>query len=314
MNHRIILAGGSGLLGQLLARRFRARGDDVVVLTRHPQTGRGAREMAWDGATIGPWASEVEGAAAVINLAGRSVDCRYHERNRRLIWDSRVNSTRVLGEAIARCVVPPPVWLNASTATIYKHSLDRPMDEATGTIGATPEAKDGFSVAVAQAWEQTLDAAAAPATRKVALRVAMVLGRDGGVLPVLRRLVRLGLGGSMAGGRQFMSWIHEDDFGRAIEWLLEHDDMAGPVNLAAPEPLPNAEFMRQLRAACGVPFGLPAARWMLEAGAVFLRTETELILKSRRVVPGRLTAAGFAFRHPQLADALADLGPCVASS
>ena len=307
MNRRIILAGGSGLLGQLLARRFKARGDDVVVLTRHPRTGRGVREIAWDGATLGPWASEVDGAVVVINLAGRSVDCRYHERNRRLIWDSRVNSTRVLGEAISRCAAPPPVWLNASTATIYKHSFDRPMDEATGEIGATPAAKDEFSVAVAQAWERALDAAVTPATRKVALRVAMVLSRAGGVLPVLRRLVKLGLGGRMAGGRQYMSWIHEEDFGRAVEWLLEHEDMTGPVNLAAPQPRPNAEFMRQLRATCGIPFGLPAARWMHEAGAVFLRTETELIIKSRRVVPGRLAAAGFTFQHPGLAGALANL-------
>jgi uncharacterized protein (TIGR01777 family) len=181
------------------------------------------------------------------------------------------------------------------------------MDEATGEIGATPEAADAFSVEVAQAWELALTEAATPATRKVALRLAMVLSRDGGVLPVLRRLVRLGLGGSMASGRQFMSWIHEDDFCRAVGWLLEQADLTGPVNLAAPEPLPNAEFMRRLRAVCGVPFGLPAARWILEVGAVFLRTETELIIKSRRVAPGRLLESGFRFRYATLDAALRDL-------
>ena len=199
---------------------------------------------------MGEWARELDGAGMLINLAGRSVDCRYHARNRRLIWDSRVNSTRVLGEAIAGCVRPPRAWLNSSTATIYKHSFDRAMDEA-GEIGATPEAKDAFSVEVAQAWEQAFSAARTPATRKVALRMAMVLSRDGGVFPVLRRLARLGLGGSMAGGRQFMSWLHEEDLGRAVEWLIARDDFSGPVNLAAPEPLPNAEFMRRLRAVCG---------------------------------------------------------------
>ncbi|HTH46452.1 MAG TPA: TIGR01777 family oxidoreductase [Candidatus Limnocylindria bacterium] len=308
MKRRIILAGGSGFLGQLLARRFMAQGDDVVVLTRQPQDGRAAREVAWDGATFGPWAAELEGAAVVINLAGRSVDCRYHARNRRLIWDSRVNSTRVLGEAIARCVQPPRVWLNSSTATIYRHSLDRPMDEA-GEIGATPEAKDAFSVEVARAWERAFDEAPTPATRKVALRTAMVLSAAGGVFPVLRRLTRLGLGGALAGGGQYVSWLHEDDFFRAIEWLLVREDLRGPVNLAAPEPVPNRELMRCLREVCGVPFGLPATRWMLELGALLLRTETELILKSRRVVPGRLLDHGFDFRHPHLAVALRELSP-----
>lgn len=306
MKNRIILAGGSGFLGQLLARRFVAKGADVIVLARHPEIGRAAREVVWDGETLGPWAAELGGADAVINLAGRSVDCRYHARNRRLIWDSRMNSTCVLGEAIAGCARPPRVWLNSSTATIYRHSLDRAMDE-TGEIGATPEAKDAFSVGVAQAWERAFDAAQTPATRKVALRAAMVLGRSGGVFPVLRRLTRLGLGGKLADGCQYVSWIHEEDFFRAIEWLLAHDDITGPVNLAAPQPLPNRELMRTLRETFGMPIGLPATRWMLELGALVLRTETELIIKSRRVVPGRLLRQGFVFRYPVLAEALREL-------
>ncbi len=304
MNLRIVLAGGSGFIGQLLARRFAARGDEVVVLARKPGPGRAGREVGWDAATIGPWTAELEDADAVINLAGRSVDCRYHARNRKLIWDSRIGSTRVLGEAIARCARPPRVWLNSSTATIYKHTFGPAMDEA-GEIGATPEAQDEFSVAVAKAWEQTFDEAATPATRKVALRMAMVLSPAGGVFPVLHRLVRSGLGGAMAGGDQFVSWIHEDDLVRALDWLLDREEIRGPVNLAAPGPLPNRELMRILRRAAGMPLGLPASRWMLEIGAVVLRTETELIIKSRRVVPGRLLGSGFVFTHPDLASAVA---------
>jgi uncharacterized protein (TIGR01777 family) len=219
-----------------------------------------------------------------------------------------VNSTRVLGEAIAQCAQPPRVWLNASTATIYKHSLDRPIDELTGEIGSTPEAKDEFSVEVARAWEQALDEARTPATRKIALRTAMVLGNGpNSVLPVLRRLARFGLGGKMGTGRQFVSWIHEVDFCRAIEWLIAHEDFTGPVNLAAPNPVPNRELMESMREVCRVPFGLPATEWMLELGAFFLRTETELIIKSRRVVPGRLIAVGFQFRFPHPREALVDL-------
>lgn len=308
MKRRIILAGGSGFLGQVLRNHFLQCGSEVVVLTRSPrETTTGCREVSWDGRTPGDWQREIDGADAVINLAGRSVDCRYHARNRRLILDSRIESTRVLGEAIARCARPPRVWLNSSTATIYKHTFGAAWDES-GEIGGTPEARDEFSVEVAVAWERALDEARTPATRKVALRSAMVLGSGGNsVLPVMRRLVRLGLGGKMGDGRQFMSWVHETDFCRAIEWLLAHDEITGPVNLAAPAPVPNSEFMRTMREVCGARFGLPAARWMLEFGAFFLRTETELLIKSRRVVPGRLLAAGFQFKFPALRAAVEDL-------
>jgi uncharacterized protein len=306
---RIILAGGSGFLGSALASHFRERGNEVVILTRTPKTRvDGVREVAWDGRSLVAWVRELDGALAVVNLAGRSVNCRYHARNRRDILESRVQPTRVLGEAIARCAQPPRVWLNASTATIYKHSLVRAMDEATGEIGATPEAKDAFSVEVACAWERALDEARTPATRKVALRTAMVLGHGrNSVLPVLRRLVKLGLGGKMASGKQFVSWIHQDDFCRAVEWIIDRHELRGAVNLASPNPIPNAEMMRILRRVSGISFGSSATGWMLEAGAFLLRTETELIIKSRRVIPDRLFASGFQFHFPKLEDAVRDL-------
>lgn len=306
---KIILAGGSGFLGRILSIHLANQGHEVVVLTRIPSSSTSpVREVEWDGKQVTGWVREIDGAFAVINLAGRSVDCRYHARNKRMIMDSRVDSTRVLGEAIGRATKPPLVWLNSSTATIYKHSLDRPMDEVTGEIGATPAVNDTFSVEVAKAWEKELDDARTPATRKVALRTAMVFGTtEGGVFQVLRRLVRFGLGGSMAGGRQFVSWIHQEDFCRGIDWLLTHDDLSGPVNVAAPNPVSNRDMMKSFREMIGRPAGLPAACWMLEVGAFFLRTETELILKSRRVVPGRLMASGFQFRHAHLREALEDL-------
>ncbi|MBI3417631.1 MAG: TIGR01777 family protein, partial [Verrucomicrobia bacterium] len=298
MSQKIILAGGSGFLGQALAQHFKASGDEVVVLTRSPARANGdARFVQWNGKTSGAWTRELDGATAVVNLSGRSVDCRYTPVNRQEIMDSRVLPTRALGEAIARCGQPPRAWLNAATATIYQHSLERANDEATGAIGGTAAAKDEFSVEVAQAWEAAFDQARTPATRHVTLRLAMVLGLGrNSVFPVLRRLARFGLGGAMGGGRQFVSWIHVADFCRAIEWLIARDDLAGPVNLVAPNPLTNREMMRAFREVCGAPFGLPATRWMLEVGAFLLRTETELMIKSRRVVPGRLLAAGFEFR------------------
>jgi uncharacterized protein (TIGR01777 family) len=305
---RIILAGGSGFLGRALAAHFLKANWDVVILTRSPnQAGGAARESAWDACTVSSWRRELEGATAVVNLTGKSVDCRYNARNRREILASRVNSTRVLGEAISRCAQPPQVWLNASTATIYKHTFEGPWDER-GEIGATPEAKDAVSVDVARAWEDTLGDAQTPRTRKLAMRMAMVLGMGkNSVFPVLHRLVRLGLGGKMGSGHQFVSWIHEVDYCRAVEWLISHDQILGPVNLTAPNPLPNREMMKTLRRVCRAPFGLPATNWMLEVGAFFLRTETELIIKSRRVIPRRLLESGFHFQFPSICEAFAEL-------
>jgi hypothetical protein len=304
---RAILAGGSGFLGQSLTKALLKQDYDVIVLTRSPrERNDGSKEIFWDAKSLGDWTKFVDGAEVVINLAGRSVDCRYTESNRKAILASRVDSTRALGEAMGNCRHPPGVWLNSSTATIYKHSFDRPWDE-TGEVGATPEARDKFSIEVAQAWERALAQSNTPKTRKVAMRTAMVLGPGGGVFPVLRRLVKCELGGKMADGRQYVSWLHEADFCKSVAWLIANDSMDGVVNLAAPTPVPNFEMMKTLREVCGMPFGLPAAAWMLEAGALFLRTETELIIKSRRVVPGRLPASGFEFQFADLRAALTDL-------
>jgi len=305
---RVVLAGGSGYCGHLLANALAANGRKVIVLTRSREVVAGPVPVVlWDGRSLGEWARELEGSHAVINLCGRSVSCRYNAANRRLILESRILSTKVLGEAIGQCAEPPSTWLNASTATIYKHSFDREMDE-TGEIAAHEDAHDEFSVEVAQAWEGALNQARTPVTRKIGMRMSMVFGpKDGTVFRVLRRLARLGLGGSMAGGRQFVSWIHEEDFCRAVEWLLTHENLAGPFNLASPNPVTNREMMATLRRVAGAPFGLPAARGMLEVGAFFLRTETELMIKSRRVVPGKLLASGFRFNFPKLDEAMADI-------
>lgn len=305
---KIILAGGSGFLGQTLAKYFEERGFEIVILTRLPNSDRlPGRRVGWDACMEGCWKKELESATAVINLTGKSVNCRYNERNKKEILDSRLNSTRVLGEAIARCNHPPLVWLNASTATIYKHSLGDSWDE-NGEIEATPEAKDEFSIQVAKAWERVFEETRTPSTRKVAMRMAMVLGKGkNSVFPMLRRLTRLGLGGRMGNGKQFVSWIHEEDYCRAVEWLISHDEIYGTVNVAAPNPVANCEMMKRLREVCGMPVGLPACTWMLELGAFFLRTETELIIKSRKVIPGRLLQSGFRFQFPVIRAAFEDL-------
>jgi len=305
---RLVLAGGSGFLGAVLAGYFGPRGWDVVIFTRKPSRDNSTvRQVAWDGQTPGPWVTELENARALVNLCGVSVNCRYHARNRKRIIDSRIDPTRALGAAIESCAKPPEVWLNASTATIYKHTFGPAWDES-GEIGATPDAKDEFSVDVATAWERTFTAFRLPKTRKAFLRSAMVLGPGrNSVVAMMRRLTRLGLGGSMAGGRQFVSWVHEQDFARAVEWIIEHTSLDGPINIAAPTPVTNEEMMRTFREICGRRIGLPASKWMLEVGAFFLRTETELIIKSRRVVPGRLLSSGFEFRFPKLHAALQDL-------
>lgn len=307
---KIVIPGGSGQVGTVLARALHGDGHEVIVLSRKPGNAPW-RTVAWDAKTVGAWAEEIEGADVVINLAGLSVNCRYNAENRRAIIDSRVDSTRAVGEAIARASQQPPVWLQASTATIYAHRYDAPNDEATGILGGSePNVPDTwrFSIEVAKAWERTLEEAETPHTRKVALRSAMTMSPDpDGIFDVLLGLVRRGLGGQSGDGKQYVSWIHEQDFIRAILWLIENETFTGPVNLAAPNPLPNAEFMRVLRQAWGTSIGLPATRWMLEVGAVFLRTETELILKSRRVVPGRLLEQGFIFQFPTWPEAATDL-------
>jgi len=305
---RIIIAGGSGFLGQALATHLLNAQWDVVILTRSPgRTALAGRQVGWDARTLGDWVKEIEGSSAVVNLTGKSVNCRYNTRNMQEILDSRVDSTRILGDAIGRCAQPPQVWLNAATATVYRHTFGEPWDE-TGETEATAEAKDRFSVEVAWAWERTLNQASTLRTRRVAMRMAMVLGSGkNSVFPVLRRLTRLGLGGRMGNGRQFVSWIHETDYCRAVEWLINHDDFQGPVNLVAPNPIPNAEMMRTLRQVCGAPFGLPASNWMLEVGAFVLQTETELLIKSRRVIPGRLLKSGFDFRFQTIRKAFEDL-------
>jgi len=305
---RIILAGGKGFLGCALTEHFSRAGYEVAVLSRTPQRATNAvREILWDGCSLGDWANEVEGANVVINLTGRSVNCRYNERNRRLILDSRVNSTRVLGQAIAQCKKPPAVWLNASTATIYQHTFGPAWTE-TGRIASTPEAKDAFSVHVATSWERAFEEAKTPLARKVTLRAAMVLGTGkNSVLPALRTLVQLGLGGRMGNGLQFVSWIHESDFCRAIEWVIERPTFHGPVNICAPNPLPNTDMMKILRKIYGMPIGLPATEWMLEIGAFILRTETELMIKSRKVVPAKLIESGFNFEFPIFKEAVENL-------
>jgi uncharacterized protein (TIGR01777 family) len=301
MDGRIVLPGGSGFLGRSLARYFAAQGRDLVILSRREAPAApGIRTIRWDGTALGDWRRELDGAAAVVNLAGRSVNCRYDERHRREIYDSRLRSTAVLGEAMAGCAAPPPVWINSSSATIYRDARDRPMDEATGEHGT------GFSVDVCERWEETFFSAPTPATRRVALRSPLVLGRGDGVMAAFERIVRLGLGGTLGRGDQRVSWVHVEDFVRSVEWLLEHP-LEGPVNCAAPGPVTNREFMAALRRAYHQPVGLPAAEWMLEIGAFFLRTETELLLKSRWVLPKRLLESGFRFRYPDLPSALAQI-------
>ncbi len=307
---RIVIPGGSGHIGTILARSFCEDGHEVVVLSRRDAR-NSYRTVEWDGETPGEWVRELEGADVLINLAGQSVNCRYTEENRKSIIDSRVNSTKVIGDAIARLSRPPRIWLQASTATLYAHRFDAPNDEITGIIGGSePDAPETwrFSIDVVKRWEKTFDDAETPLTRKVLLRSAIVMSPLlGGPFSTLLRLVRFGLGGHAGNGKQFMSWIHDEDFYRVVLWIIGHDELDGAVNLASPNPLPNEEFMRDLRDAWGIPFGLPASELMVEVGAFVLRSETELILKSRRVVPRRLLDSGFKFKFPTWPEAASDL-------
>lgn len=319
---KILLPGGTGQLGQLLVRALTRAGHECVILTRDPARANArlarhgfagtAHAVHWDGRKLGPWVAEVESATAIINLAGRSVDCRYTEVNLAEMRRSRVEATQVIGAAIAATKNPPRVWLNASTATIYAHATAHTPahNEIHGLTGGAEPGVPALwkrSVDIGLAWEDALFTAPTPRTRRAALRAAMVMdaGR-GGVFDAFATLGRLGVG-HHGSGDQFVSWIHEDDFVAALMFLLAHEEIEGRVNLAAPDALPNRAFIAALHRALGRRLAVPIPVWLLEIGALVRRTETELLLKSRRVAPARLLAAGFRFHHPTWPEAARDL-------
>ena len=307
---KLVLAGGTGRLGTLFATAHHAAGDEVVVFSRAPHEAPW-RVVRWDAKTLGPWTAELENADVILNLAGRSVNCRYTTANREAILRSRIDSTRIIGEALSQATAPPKLWLQMSTATIYAHRYDAPNDERTGIIGGNePGAPDTwrFSIDVATRWEAAVDEAPVPNVRKVKLRTAVVMSPlRGGPFDILLRLVRLGLGGTSGDGRQYVSWIHSTDFIRALDYIIANESLTGAINVASPNPLPNELFMSDLRLAWGATFGIPSPAPLLQLGAALMQTETELVLKSRRVVPTLLTESGFTFTYPTWPTAARDL-------
>ncbi|HSY60871.1 MAG TPA: TIGR01777 family oxidoreductase [Cytophaga sp.] len=293
MKKKIVIAGGTGFIGKYLNAYFTSQGYAVKIISRQPNT------ILWTDtdAIIGA----LEGSEMLLNLAGKSVDCRYNEINKAEILSSRIDTTNILGTCILQCKTAPKLWLNSSTATIYRHAEDRPMTESTGEIGT------GFSVGIATQWEKAFFSFTLPETRQVALRMSIVLGDDGGVMRPLRNLVRFGLGGKQGSGNQRFSWIHIEDLKNIVLFIQAHTDMSGVYNCAAPEPVTNKIFMKLLRKEMKMPFGLPTPKWLLKIGAVLIRTETELILKSRWVLPERLQKDGFNFTYPQLDEALKNI-------
>ena len=300
MKAKVIIPGGSGFIGKFMSDFFKEKNYEVVILTRRKaKEENGIRYLNWDGKTFGDWAKEFEKAKLVLNLAGKSVDCRYNATNKKLITDSRVDSTAVVGKAIQNCNIPPKVWMNMSTSTIYEHTVEgKANDEYDGIIG------DDFSMGVAKAWERTFHDYPTPFTRKIILRTSIVLGKNGGAVKELLPLVKFGLGGKNGSGKQYVSWVYEEDMKRMIYFLLKNDNCQGNYNIVSPNPIRNADFMKKIRNAMGVPFGLPATEWMIKIGTFFMRTESELVLKSRKVVPRRLLEDGFEFQYDDLDKAL----------
>jgi uncharacterized protein len=295
---KIIIAGGSGFLGSDLADYFIQQNAEVVILTRKVTSNTKARQVVWNGKTIGDWTMELEGADALVNLCGKSVDCRYTESNKAKIYSSRIQPTAVLAQALDACHNPPRVWINASSATIYRASHRKLMDEFTGEPG------DDFSEDVCRKWEAATETLKRTDVRKVILRIAITLGKNKGALVPLVLLSKVGWGGTQGKGNQQVSWVHILDFCRAVDWTITQPKAAGVYNVVAPQTVSNTEFMRRIRYELKIPFGLSIPVWLLELGAIFIRTETELVLKSRNVYPARLLQEGFSFSFAELDTAL----------
>jgi len=295
---KIIIAAGTGFLGKNLKNYFIGKSHQVYILTRNPKH---KNEIYWDAKTLGEWKDIFENADIIINLAGKSVDCRYTDKNKKEIYSSRIESTKVLQQAVNGCINKPKVWLNASSATIYIHSETHLNTEENGVIG------DDFSMNICKSWESEFFKVKTENVRKVALRTSIVLGNNGGAFPKLKMLTKLGLGGKQGRGDQNVSWVHIDDFCKAVEFILEDENLSGPVNITASVPLSNEEFMMKLRKSMKVPFGLNAPVWQLEIASVFLKTQTELLLKSRNVYPEKLIKKGFGFLFPTVESAFQNL-------
>lgn len=299
---KLIIAGGSGFLGQELVKYFGITFDEIVILSRTKKESYGKiKHLVWDAKTTGAWCTELEGATAVINLCGKSVDCRYTEKNKAEIFASRLDSTKIIGETIQNCKVPPELWINGASATIYEASENVPMTEVNGKIGT------GFSIEVCKAWEKVFNSFELSQTRKVNMRISMVIGNTGGVYPALMNVVKKGLGGTMGKGTQQVSWVHIHDFCNMVEWFITHKNTKGIYNCVAPTPIQNKQLMASLRTKANIKIGLPATSWMLEIGSFFLRTETELILKSRYSYPERALKEGFVFKYNTFKECLSTL-------
>lgn len=300
-SNKLIIAAGTGFLGQVLTNHFRDKFEEIIILTRGESKIKDTiKYVNWDARTFSGWEKELENATVLINLTGKSVDCRYTKQNKKEILLSRIESTKILNKAVIRCVNPPKHWLNSSTATIYRFSLDKEMDEKNGEIG------NDFSMNVAQSWEKAFFKTETPNTLKTALRTSIVLGKNGGAFIPLKTLAKFGLGGKQGKGNQFISWIHEDDFARAIDFIIEKE-ITGVINVVVSKPITNKDFMTILRKSVGVPFGISISELLLRIGSIIIKTEIELVLKSRNVIPKRLLENGFQFKFDTLEKALKNL-------
>ena len=300
---KVVIFAANGYIGKVLCNYFAERGNEVIAVTRRATVyNEKIINLLWDGKSQSSnWNNDLEGTHIVINLAGKSVNCRYNDKNKKEIFDSRTFSTEAIGLAIRNCKNPPGLWINSASATIYRHAEDRPMDEITGEIGT------GFSVEVCKKWEKTFFGTQTPDTRKVALRMAIVLGDQDGVFVRLKRLAQFGLGGRQGSGKQMFSWIHDEDICRIVEFIYDNKDLAGVYNASSPNPVTNDQIMSSIRKGMGISFGLPSPKWLLSIGALVIGTELELIFKSRWVVPKKLLDAGFTFNHPTIELAIGNI-------